>query len=507
MRKLLFAVFILFSETLIAQTYNLDFDARVVKNYSVLKSGTTVRLHSMTHTQTMQKTPGGQEFRVDNYILSTSEGDVKVKDKLEKVLEVKYRNAQEFWDTQILFNVLEFLSKRGTMEDLRAEMEDDVLDYINWANTKGVTFDDPFLESYIYSIISKLAPSVLIDGRPGNINLLICSDLEANAAMYPNGTLVITTGLLSLLHTEDELAAILAHEIAHFVMDHSVQNRYKIEKAQRRAEFWASLATGIAAGSEIYMATKNPYYRPGALTYSVAVAASQISSAYCDRLGMKYSREQEDEADKSACELMKVVGYDTNALATALSRIEEAMKQERSIKMYFASDHPALVERIEKAGIPSVKIDQHFERVISYAVSDAAYMKMQDRRFRQALPLVSQNIKRGVAIADDYILKANCLLYMRNDDQVYGEVTSLISEAKKIAPNNINIYKTELIAVFRHKEYAQSKLLLKAYMDRLQLMMKKEENYPEKYWDQLYNYVLTETRWANNMAIKLKSFN
>ena len=505
MRKILFTILVVFAQTLMAQKYDLGFDAKVIKNYGVLKSGTTVRLNSMSHTQTI-RTLDAKIIREDNYTLSTSAGDVKVKDKLEKVLDVSYRNAQDFWDAQILFNVLEFLSKRGTQEDLRSEMEDDALDYVNWVKTKGLQFDDSFLESYVYSIITKLSPSVLIDGRPGTVNLLIRNDQEANAYMFPNGTLIITTGLLSLLHTEDELAAILAHEIAHFVLDHSVQNRHKIEKAQKRAEFWASLTTGIAATADAYTAAKNPYYKPGAVTYSVAVTANQIASAYCNRLGMDYTREQEDEADEIACKLMKVVGYDSNALATALSRIEETMKQERSVKMYFASDHPALVERIEKAGKPSTNVDQHFERIISYAISEAAYMKMQDRRFRQALPLFSQNIKNGVAIIDDYIQKANCLLYLRNDAQLYGEVTTLLNEAKKINPNNINIYKTELIAAFRHKDYAQCKELLKAYIDRVKSFMKKDENYPERNWTQLYNYARDEIIWANDMSAKLRAF-
>ena len=251
MKKLLFTFLVVFAQTLMAQKYDLGFDAKVINNYGVLKSGTTVRLNSMSHTQRIQVYAEDRIVREDSYTLSTSAGDVKVKDKLEKVLDVNYRNVQDFWDAQILFNVLEFLTKKGSQEDLRAEMEDDVLDYVNWVKTKGLEFDDSFLETYVYSIITKLSPTVLIDGRPGTVNLLIRSDQEANACTFPNGTLIITTGLLSLLHTEAELAAILAHEIAHFVLDHSVQNRYKMVKAQKRAEFWANFATGLAAASEV----------------------------------------------------------------------------------------------------------------------------------------------------------------------------------------------------------------------------------------------------------------
>lgn len=485
-----------------AQTYELDFDAKVLKSYAIFNKGDNVHVKSMTHELTF----GIQDKPQNTYTLNTDKGDVKVKEKLEKVLDVKYNNAQNFWDAQTIFNVLEDLTKNGTQEDIRAEMEDYVLEYINRVNRNDLTFNDPFLESYIYSVISKLSPNVLIDGRPGVINLLILSDPTSNAWMYPNGTLVITTGLISLLHSEDELAAILAHEIAHFVLDHGIQNYNKMSRAQKRAEFWADFATVLTGVAEGYAAANNPYYRPGLATLSVAIASEQIAASLIKKLGMEYSRKQETEADEMAVELMKVMKYDPNALASALSRIEDAMKLERSIEMYFASDHPALIDRIKKAGIPSKTVDKNFEKIISFAVSDAASMKMQNRRFKQTLPLVSQNIVNNVGTADDYIQKANCLLYMRNDAESYKEVMSLISEAKKIEPNNINVFKTEIIAQLRQNNYIEARSLVNSYKERLSSVINNKSNLPEKEWTRLYNFARSEIYWANDMSIKLKSF-
>ena len=486
-----------------AQTYDINLDAKVLKNYSVFKAGTEVKIHSMKHELTFDDF--GRPYH--SYTLSTSVGEVKVKEKLEKVLEVDYRNAQNFWDSQIIFKVLESLTKNGTQESERSEMEEDVLEYISRVQKNGLVFNDPFLESYIYSIIAKLSPNMLIDGRPGIVNLLILSGTTANAWTYPNGTLVITTGLLSLLHSEDELAAILAHEIAHFVLDHSVQNYNKNVKAQKRAEFWAAFATVLTGVAEGVAASNNPYYKPGLATLAVAIAAEQIAADVCKRLGMMYTRKQESEADDVAAELMKVMGYNPNALANALSRVEEAMKQERSVEMYFASDHPALTERIKKAGTPDLRVDENFERIISFAVSDAANMKMQNRRFRQALPLVSQNIQNQVATDDDYIQKANCLLYMKNDPKSYAEVLSLIDEAKKINSNNINIYKTEIVAYLRQDKYGEAKKLLNAYKGKLTSILENKDNIPEQIWARNYSYAQYEISWVNDMIQKLQPFN
>ena len=488
--------------TLRAQTYELGFDAKVIKNYSTLKKDATINVHSMTHKLDFDESGNP----LDTYILNTDHGQVFVKDKLEKILDVQYKNAQDYWNAQILFNVLEQLSKRGTQVDLRAEMEDDALEYISRVQRYGLSFEDPFLESYIYSIITKLAPATLIDGRPGNVNLLIERNPIANASMFPNGTLVISTGLISLLHSEDELAAVLAHEIAHFVADHSVQNYNKAQDRLKRAEFWAGLATVLTAAAEGIAAANDSYYRPGAATVAVAAASSQIGTAVCKRLGMVYNRDQESKADEMAVELMKVMKYDTNALSTALSRIEESMKQERSVEMFFASDHPALVDRIKKAGIPNKNKDKNFEKIISFAVSDAATMKMETRRYRQALPLVSQNIENNVATADDYIQKANCILYLRNDDEAHMEVMSLIQEAKKYAPNSINLKKIEILALLRQKKYVEAKTLLSDYKEKLSKMMISDNNKPEIVWKSSYIFAMSELEWANNMSVKLRSF-
>lgn len=485
-----------------AQSYELNIDAKVVKNFNLLKKGTDVRLLSMTHNLVFDN----DEVPVHSYTLDTNVGSVVIKDKLEKVLDVDYKDAQMYWSSQIIFNVLESLSKNGTQEELRAEMEDYALDYLNFLESHNAKFDDPYLEAYLYSVVSKLAPSVLIDGRPGNVNLFIESNQTPNASTFSNGTIIITTGLLSLLHSEDELAAVLAHEIAHFILDHSVQNYNKQKQREKRAEFWAAFATVLTGIAEGVAAANDPYYIPGGATLAVAAASTQIASELCRKLGMIYNRKQEQEADDVAAELLKVMNYDPNALATALSRIEETLKQERSIEMYFASDHPALVDRIQKAGTPSDKVDQNFERIISFAVSDAANMKLQDRRFRQALNFFSQNIDNNVATADDYIQKAYCLLFLRSDPGIYSEISSLLNQAKSISSSNINIYKVEILTNLRQNKYREASSLLSEYKNKLSEMMVIDNNLPESFWQNAYSFARNEYRWAEDMYAKLRAF-
>ncbi len=54
----------------------------------------------------------------------------------------------------------------------------------------------------------------------------------------PNGTIMLSIGLLSIIDSEEELVSILAHEVAHFV-DHYVMNIIKQQEREKRAAFWA----------------------------------------------------------------------------------------------------------------------------------------------------------------------------------------------------------------------------------------------------------------------------
>jgi predicted Zn-dependent protease len=366
--------------------------------------------------------------------------------------------------------------------------------------------NDPYLENYIYSLISKIAPIDIVDGRPGNVNILIVDNPTLNAGMYSNGTMVIHTGLLSALHSEDELVAILSHEIAHFVLDHSVQNVNKATARKKRAEFWAALATGLTAAAEGVAASKGHYYAPGAATLGMAVLSTTIASQIVERLGMNYNAEQEEEADNIAIKVLEILEYDKNALATALNRMQENMVKERSNMMYFQSfTHPALVDRIRKTGTPQNVIKPEYEKEISFAITSSARLKFEDRRFRQTLPLVETNIKNGVATAEDYILKANCLLALFNDNKSNNEVLSLISKAKAMDESNINHYKAEILGNLRLRKFDVAQQLLQSYISTLnELEMQLKDIESDITWDTNYKFVISERDWANRMLIKVK---
>lgn len=406
-------------------------------------------------------------------------------------------SLQDFWDVRNLMS-LGSLSKLSDLYSIRTGMEEDAMSYISSLRQYGLLFDDPYLESYLYSIITKLAPTHRVDGFPFNLSLAIARDDSMNACVFPNGTILINTGLLANIHTEDELVAILAHEIGHFASNHALVNIQKLIQRKERAETFAALATAMAATTEI-IAASNGYYADGSLTFGTAILSSAIASDVAKNLGLQFKRDQESDADEMAVRALAYLGYDKNACATLFARMTEVYNEEGNWAAYYiAEDHPSLKERIEKCGIPNLKRDPEFEKKVSFAVTNAAITKFNIGRFAQALKFVEQNIKNNVATDDDYLLKANCLINMSNDSASNAEALDLVKKAKRINPTNVNILKTEIIATIRNGLVSDAQALLTDYMNDISEKLDRIDPTAS-----LYNYYEQELDWSRKMKVKI----
>ena len=506
MKRLIIVVLAIFSvgvsNSLLAQRYleesgqEINLPARVENSFGKLKKGDRVTFSNMRIIH--------HNNDWDQLCLFVGDEKYDIKEVTKKC-SFEYSSIQQFWDSRVIMDVMQDRQSYGYQAKMRSEIEEEAIRYIYYIKSNGEEFNDPYLESYLYTLVSKVAPSYLIDDRPVNINLLLLDDPTMNACCFPNGTIVVNTGLLAQLHSEDELVAILSHEIAHFVMDHTIININKAKEREESAKFWAGVATAIAAVGEAAIAANNRYYTPGGLTIGVALAASSFAKDVIDRFGMDYNKDQETAADAAAVEVLKLLGYDKNALSTALGRIRENYQAEHNNAMYYQSKtHPSLVSRIEKNGVANLKYtNSDFEKKVSFAVTNAATMKYLYRRFSQVIPLVDQNIKNNVATTEDYILKANCLLSLDNTNESNNEAMRLINKAKQIEPNNINIYKAEIIAMLRLDKKHETIRMLEDYVVKLDQLLEQNKNTSERVYNAAFSFAIPERDWARKMIVKL----
>jgi beta-barrel assembly-enhancing protease len=132
-----------------------------------------------------------------------------------------------------------------------------------------------------------------------------------NAFALPGGQVFITTGLYNLFSTKDQLAAVLAHEIAHVLARHSSQQIAK-----------ANLTNGLI---------------DAVIVVSGDASAGQISAVIGQLINMSFSRKDEVQADQVGVFVMADAGYD----AAGMVELMQILEKTATIRMpEFFSTHP-----------------------------------------------------------------------------------------------------------------------------------------------------------------------
>lgn len=160
---------------------------------------------------------------------------------------------------------------------------------------------------YVNKIGSVIAGFSPVPFTYGGWHFMILDDNTINALSCPGGIVLINKGLCDLAQNEDELAAILAHEVAHITLQHGIQS---VEKAKLTSA-WTTLGREGAEqlGSDDVQELSENY---GAVVDDITM----------NLVTKGYSRESEQQADSLAVHIMARAGYDPGALAEMLERMD-----------------------------------------------------------------------------------------------------------------------------------------------------------------------------------------
>lgn len=153
---------------------------------------------------------------------------------------------------------------------------------------------------------------------------LVKSD-EVNAFCMPGGKIVVYEGILPVTQDEAGLAIVLGHEIAHAVAKHSAEQMSKQARQQQAVQIGGALL-GMAGASQ--------------QTASIANMASQIGFNFAN---LKYSRDNETEADRIGLVFAAMAGYDPNKALEFWQRMASLSTSNQS---EIFSDHPSDAKRI-----------------------------------------------------------------------------------------------------------------------------------------------------------------
>ena len=385
------------------------------------------------------------------------------------------------------------LLKKGLQYDLRKDLDYESNDLIQNYIKYNLIFNDDYLNDYLQLLLYRIHYIMRDDGRPGNLSIRVLIDNEPNASCLPTGAIFINTGLLSTIRSEEELIAVIAHEVAHFELDHHVMNINLAVQRQKRAEFWAGFATAVAATADVYVSMKNEYYIPGTISIATAAISSEIAASAIDRLGAKYSDKQELEADAAAGEVLKYLNIDPKALSSALSRINNYLITTNNFySLSGTGSYQALYKRIEKIGIvdPVIFNNIKYDRIVSMVNSENSIMEFEHGNIEAAKELCDRNIMAGVPTEMDYLIKAMAIRLLADSQEKNLEALNLINKAKalNIAPFNY-IFKQEGITLLRLGKNLEA---VDAFNQYLKGLLQEEST----------EYIKNELIWTRKMIAK-----
>jgi len=181
--------------------------------------------------------------------------------------------------------------------------------------------------------------------RPSPIagwHFVIVQDDTINAFAAPGGYVFVTSGAVKQAQSEDELAAILAHEVAHVVRGHAIGS---IKKSR-----WAGVSKQFLDSSVTL--------DPEAAKMMTEVFGGSINDIVDAGFVKGYSKDTEFEADKIGLEIMVTAGYDPKAFTRYLATLES---HQATGSGGFYATHPKAADRIARldkqiAKKPSVKV-------------------------------------------------------------------------------------------------------------------------------------------------------
>ena len=189
--------------------------------------------------------------------------------------------------------------------------------------------NDPELLTYIESIGSRISAK----GKRNDIDFRFhVLDMPIpNALALPEGQIFVSRGVLVLVNTEDELAGILAHEIAH-VEEHHADERQGL----------VLVTSPIRLGAEI------AGWATGLIIPGLGEAISELGESTTGLVLAPYSREQEREADRVGQSLAALAGYEPDGLVNLLDTMAKAelLDPENAHEQSFFDSHPATAERV-----------------------------------------------------------------------------------------------------------------------------------------------------------------
>jgi predicted Zn-dependent protease len=185
--------------------------------------------------------------------------------------------------------------------------------------------EKPVSNNTQYNQVATCISQAIIKEQGGNWEVVVFEDKSPNAFALPGNKIGIYTGMLTLVDNQDQLAAVIGHEVGHVLAKHSNER--------------ASQEMAVNSGLALIQAVGAPQSALGQTAFGLLGVGAEYG------ILMPYSREQESEADIIGVDLMAKAGFDPQQSVTLWQKMEQASQDQQPVE--FMSTHPAHATRIQ----------------------------------------------------------------------------------------------------------------------------------------------------------------
>lgn len=303
----------------------------------------------------------------------------------------------------------------------------------------GAVVDDPLVNEYINTVGSKVAAQT--NEGDHSFTFFVVEDSRINAFALPGGYIGVHSGLLEATRSEDELAGVLAHEVAHVTQRH-------IARAIHASSRQSILSTAIMLGAILAGAA-------GGGT-DVMQAGMSVAQGTAAQAQINFTRANEHEADRVGIAALADAGFDPYGMASffdVMSRQNSRAPDERAPA--FLMTHPVTSARIAEArdrarSFPLIRSDDS----ISYNISK---VRLRIARFETSREAVAYFEKRPYQNQNEFERYGRLLAYML-DGQYYAAldiIENLIEQNPKVIAYHI-AHGNLLVLLEREEEAMQT---------------------------------------------------
>lgn len=205
-------------------------------------------------------------------------------------------------------------------------------DILRSLRDEGDVIDDAEVVDYLNDLGRTLAATAQTPQL--QFNFFAVNDGSINAFALPGGVIGVHSGLLLTAQDEAEVAAVLAHEIAHVTQRHLA----RMQENQGRSQLW--LLAAVLAGALAGARSSNSDATFAAINAGVGLSVSQQ---------LAYSRDFEREADRLGMQYLAAAGYDPRAMPAFFQRLQQEQRHNDNNSFGFLRTHPLTVERISES--------------------------------------------------------------------------------------------------------------------------------------------------------------